>query len=359
MFFFFQIITSNCMSNSFPFHITTFSTPSLKVIFDFKLFCQEPKQPKVTRQSQIECRPEAPGRGKGRGRGPGRGTGRGGGNKTKQGKDAWDDGTWDDWMEGDWDPNWKWSAGRGWYWDDKVATKKNEPNEPKPKRARKAERKTHDSGAAGSSKPDKTAAKASRKRQNADSEEKKPAKSKRSTTEAEKEEDGEPKTKKEDVEPKTGKKKESEKKPEKHRDAKASKAAEPVPDPAFTLKEQKKEILDFLSMAKNLTDENAKENLRSEVHKFQAPGCGLVFNVYWVQKGIKGIGCGVKSKKENKDVAFFGYKSMCDSWIYAIAAAIKSAQLYVTFMRYDIMGVWVTSMCVFERRFQWYRSRSQ
>ena len=191
------------MSNSFQFHITTFSTPSLKVIFDFKLFCQEPKQPKVTRQSQIECRPAAPGRGKGRGRGPGRG----GGNKSKQGKDAWDDGTWDDWMEDDWDPNWKWSAGQGWYWDDKVATKKKEPNEPKPKRARKAERKTHDSGEAGSSKPDKTpAAKASRKRQNSDSEEKKPAKSKRSTTEAEKEEDVEPKTKKEDVEPKTGKK---------------------------------------------------------------------------------------------------------------------------------------------------------
>lgn len=185
------------MSNSFQFHITTFSTPSLKVIFDFKLFCQEPKQPKVTRQTQIECRPAAPGRGKGRGRGPGRG----GGNK------SWDDGTWDDWMEDDWDPNWKWSAGRGWYWDDKVATKKKEPNEPKPKRARKAESKTHDSGAAASSKPDKTpAAKASRKRQIPDSEEKKPAKSKRSTTVAEKEEDVEPKTKKEDVEPKMGKK---------------------------------------------------------------------------------------------------------------------------------------------------------
>jgi hypothetical protein len=351
------------MSNSFQFHITTFSTPSLKVIFDFKLFCQEPKQPKVTRQSQIECRPAAPGRGKGRGRGPGRGTGRGGGNKSKQGKDAWDDGTWDDWMEDDWDPNWKWSAGQGWYWDDKVATKKKEPNEPKPKRARKAERKTHDSGEAGSSKPDKTpAAKASRKRQNSDSEEKKPAKSKRSTTEAEKEEDVEPKTKKEDVEPKTGKKRIGEEAGETQKcegQQKNAVAAEPVPDPAFTLKEQKKEILDFLSMAKNLTDENAKENLRSEVHNFQAPGCGLVFNVYWVQKGIKGIGCGVKSKKENKDVAFFGYKSMCDSWIYAIAAAIKSAQLYVTFMRYDIMGVCITSMCVFERRFQWYRSRSQ
>ena len=95
----------------------------------------------------------------------------------------------------------------GWYWDDKVATKKKEPNEPKPKRARKAESKTHDSGAAASSKPDKTpAAKASRKRQIPDSEEKKPAKSKRSTTVAEKEEDVEPKTKKEDVEPKMGKK---------------------------------------------------------------------------------------------------------------------------------------------------------
>ena len=286
------------MSNSFPFHITTFSTPSLKVIFDFKLFCQEPKQPKVTRQSQIECRPEAPGSGKGRGRGPGRGTGRGGGNKTKQGKDAWDDGTWDDWMEGDWDPNWKWSAGRGWYWDDKVATKKNEPNEPKPKRARKAERKTHDSGAAGSSKPDKTAAKASRKRQNADSEEKKPAKSNRSTAEAEKEEDGEPKTKKEDVEPKTGKKKESEKKQEKRRDAKASKAAEPVPDPAFTLKEQKKEILDFLSMAKNLTD----ENLAKRSAQVPSPGMWPCFQCLLGAERNQGnwVWCEIKKGKQGR-----------------------------------------------------------
>eukprot|EP00435_Cladocopium_sp_Y103_P028100 s1890_g7.t1 len=291
---------------------------------------EEPKPPKVTRREQIEERPAAaPGRGKGRGRGPGRGTGRGGGNTSKRAKGdgtwddgTWDDGTWDSWMDADWDPNWCWSAKRGWYWEEKV--------DPKPKRARKA---APDSGAAGSSKPDKTpAAKAPRKRTNPDTDEQKAAKPKRSKTETEKAEDVEPKEK--DKQVKKEQPKNNQKKCKKENTSKAE-ASETIADPAFTSKEQKKEILDFLKMAKDLTDENAKETLRSRVCR--TPGCGCVLNVYWVQKGVKGIGCGVTSKKENKDVAFFGYKSMCDSWIYAMAAALKSADLFVTFMHYDVM----------------------
>ena len=82
-----------------------------------------------------------------------------------------------------------------------------------------------------------------------------------------------------------------------------------------------------------------------------------------MQKGVKGIGCGVTSKTEGKDIAFFGYKAMCESWIYAIAAAIKSADLFVSFMRYDVMVVHVTyinlSLNVLERWFQWQRSQYQ
>ena len=275
-------------------------------------------------------------------------------------------------METDWDPNWQWSARRGWYWEEKAATKKKDPNEPKPKRTRKDERKTPDSGAASSSKSDSTAAaKACRKRSNPDSDEKKPAKSRRSKTAAEKKEDVEPETekkmpakskrsrtaaeKKKDAEPKTEdnqvEEEASKKDQKKRKQANTSKevAARPIPNPALTMKEQKKEILDFLKMAKDLTDENAKETLRAKCYQFKAPGYDCVFNVYWVQKGVKGVGCGVTSKKENKDVAFFGYKTMCDSWIYAIAAAIKSADLFVTFMRYDVVGAYVTSMyCFFE-----------
>lgn len=109
----------------------------------------------------------------------------------------------------------------------------------------------------------------------------------------------------------------------------------PIDPPALTAKDQRKEIFDFLMASKDLTDENAKEELKKMIPDHKAAGCDCSLNIYWKQKGMWGIGVGAKSASQGKDVAFWGYKSMSDSWIFAIATAMKACDIYVAFMHFS------------------------
>ena len=120
------------------------------------------------------------------------------------------------------------------------------------------------------------------------------------------------------------------------RPTKKAKKTVPIDPPVLTLKEQRKEILDFLVLSKDFTEENAKEELRKMIPDHRAAGCDCSLNIYWQQKGVKGIGVGAKSASEGKDVGLWGYKTMCISWIFAIAAAIKAGDIYVTFMHLSV-----------------------
>ena len=103
-------------------------------------------------------------------------------------------------------------------------------------------------------------------------------------------------------------------------------------DPAPTLhKDQKSEIVQFLRLAKDFTDENAKEELRKLVPDFKGLWYDSKLNIYWVRKGMKGVGVGVSSRSEGKDFAYFGFLTVCDNWIFAIAAAIKAAEIMVAY----------------------------
>lgn len=246
--------------------------------------------------------PEGRGRGGGRGRGKGRGRGRGRNNqsqkqevekekvsrKRSKGKDsheAWEN--WSGWWDGNgnswgqWSPE-EWAE---WEWDQECAR----PKDQVPKRARK---------------PVPAACSAQSP----------PKKSKRKNSESKAASETAPQDKKQ------RKRKENVAKPE------------PLPPAPETSKELKQEVLGVLNFSKDLTEDNAREELRKLVPDFTALGYDSKLNIYWVRRGVKGVGVGVTSKSEGLDYGFFGFKVCCDNWIYAIAAAIKAAELLATFL---------------------------
>ena len=110
------------------------------------------------------------------------------------------------------------------------------------------------------------------------------------------------------------------------------KKPERLPPAPTTQKDQKLEILKFLRLTKNLGEDNAKEQLRALVPDYKGLGYDGSLNIYWVRKGVKGTGVGVKSMSEGKDYAHFGFLSCCDGWIVAMATAIKAAEILVSYM---------------------------
>lgn len=248
--------------------------------------CQEPSEPAVTRSTQIQNKPE-PGRGRGRGKGRGRGRGGGRGSGVEEAKENGEE--------------WHFEEGLGWFW---VGPEKPEKKPPAPKRSTK--------------KPEK------------EQEVKAPPKRRRKK---------EPETPETVVEekPEKAKKRKSEKTTEgaepKKRSRASKKELKPIEPPPLTKKEQRKEIKAFLEVAKDLTDENARATLKSLLPNYGAHKFDCSPDIYWERKGVKGIGCGVRCQSEGKNVGYFGYRVQCDSWIYAIAAAIKSADIFVTVLQ--------------------------
>ena len=283
--------------------------------------------PTVTRAMQIDQKSKdhpAGGRGRGRGRGKGRGRGT---TKKDDDDDEYDDGVWDEWMKRDqvWDGNWHWAKGYGWYWEDKAPAK--------PAKTKGNNRAKNAVASAGSTEPKK---KKARNQKDKKDEETKPEKPRKKTPSpkpepeqaaAPKAQKGKERSEPEDPQPK----KRSRKEPQKKSAPVAEEVAE-FKDAPTKSKDIKKEIYEFLVGAKDLTDENAREKLKAQVPKWSGLGVGMLFNIYWTSRGVKGVGVGVTSKKQQCDFAFFGYKSECDSWIYAIAAAIKSADILATSM---------------------------
>eukprot|EP00438_Fugacium_kawagutii_P011943 Skav218689 [mRNA] locus=scaffold4775:79741:83578:+ [translate_table: standard] len=130
---------------------------------------------------------------------------------------------------------------------------------------------------------------------------------------------------------KTGASEES--KSKKRRESKAKKRTEiTIPEAPGTKADMVKEISEWLTTTQEFSEDEAKDKIKVMMPEFFTGAymdCGP--NVYWVRKEVKGIGCGVKSRKEGKDVAFFGYRLECgDMWIPAMAAAIKSAEIFAT-----------------------------
>lgn len=126
-------------------------------------------------------------------------------------------------------------------------------------------------------------------------------------------------------------------KPKKAREGKKTEESQKDLAPASTdPKELKAEILAFLQKAKELTEENAKSELRSMVPAYGAKGYDCSLNIYWARRGVQGVGVGVKPKAEDKDIAFFGFKPVCDDWIFAITAAIKAGDIFAPLMQTNI-----------------------
>ena len=214
------------------------------------------------------------------------------------------------------DPHWQYADGYGWYWDDSIDQGK------KPKR----QRKTATPKASAKKQPSKEPT------QDLDEPEPKKVKKQRSQSRG-----------KNDMEENKQAAKESKKPKEKNDTAcKKRKKAEPqdspevsLPDPPSTKKAIRQEILDFLLQAEDYnrkTDGEAKEALKADLPLTEYVKAGFNLNIYWVRRGVKGVGCGVTSRAEGKDVGFFGYKTMCDDWVYATAAALKSCDLFAPFM---------------------------
>eukprot|EP00435_Cladocopium_sp_Y103_P008116 s1972_g2.t1 len=77
-----------------------------------------------------------------------------------------------------------------------------------------------------------------------------------------------------------------------------------LPDPPSSRKEMKHEILDFLLNAEHYTEENAKEKLKADLQPAKYVKVGFNMNIYWTRRGEKGVGSGVTSRAENKDVRY-------------------------------------------------------
>ena len=271
------------------------------------LLRQEAGKPAVTRREQIESKGETSrGRGnKGRGRGRGRGNGR----KQKDGQPD------DSWYYEETLACWFWVADE--YKEDKtnVVPRKRKPAPKKgatPKKEAIPKKKLSPKKNA-SPKDKSSSSKAEEKPKSKDDKD-----SKKRTNKSKDKADDE----------------NASKKPRKSQAAQGSKkrkdAIEPIPGPPTTTKQQREEILNFLLEMKDVPEENAKTALRSMLPNYSANGFDCSPDIYWVRKGVKGIGCGVRCQSEGKNVGFFAYRAQCNSWIFAIAAAIKSADILVT-----------------------------
>ena len=104
---------------------------------------------------------------------------------------------------------------------------------------------------------------------------------------------------------------------------------EPCPD---NKKDIKSEIFEFLMKSKDFTDDNAKEKLQEIMPNYQTYGVDCRLDTYWKRKKVQGVGVGVFSKGEQKNVGFFGFRMLTDNWVYAIAAAIKAGDVLATLM---------------------------
>lgn len=231
------------------------------------------------------------------------------------------------------DPTWHYSETWGWYWEKKKAPE--ESKKPRGKKDAKDEQKKTDVKDEKNSKDDKSEKKSKRKAEDMKGEA--PARKSRSKTKAEASGSSQPsKPSGKRTVSKTTKNGDEAPKPKK-----MSKGEKQLPtgmDPApQTRKEQRKEIYEFLLACKDFTDDNAKDNLKQMVHpNFRNSEVAFRMNIYWYRKNVWGAGVGVKSLKENKDFAFYGYKTRCDSWIFAIAAAIKSADILAPFKHINV-----------------------
>ena len=257
------------------------------------LFRQEPprKVPAITRREQIESKGEiSRGRGRARGRNKGRGRGRGG-NKSSGTKRKQDDK----------DENWFYEESLDkWYW----VGNDDEPSKKKPKSKATAKKRA-------SPKKSPTRKRVDSKNKRAASEgEEKETKKQRTSSSSKKEKQPDARTLK--------------------RNGRKEKNIEPIPDAPMNKKEQKQEILDFILKMKGVSEDDAKSTLKAMLPNYSANGFDCSPDIYWVRKGVKGIGCGVRCQSEGKNVGFFGYRTQCNEWIYAIAAAIKSADILVT-----------------------------
>lgn len=269
------------------------------------------EKPLLTRADQVNRKGERPGRGRGRGGGRGRGRG-----DTKAAENKSDE----VWMENDWnDPNWHYSDDFGWYWEKQKDT---EEKNPKPSKKQKgAEEAEHDT----------TAKKSKRKGKDKDEKEQAHAAKKSKTKDAGKTEPAASSSNGNEPKKRPAASEKAAKTTKKQKKAK-NEDPQPMHPAPMTRKDEKKEIHDFLVECKDFTDDNAKENLKQMLHSnFRNPNFEFRMNIYWVRKGVWGAGVGLKSLKENKDFAFYGYKTWCDSWIYATAAAIKSSEILASF----------------------------
>lgn len=108
-----------------------------------------------------------------------------------------------------------------------------------------------------------------------------------------------------------------------------------LPDPPNSNKEIKQEILDFLRHTEDYpdkSDEEIKELFKADLPLKEYVKAGFNLNIYWIRRGVKGVGCGVTSREEGKDVGFYGYRTQCECWVVAMAAALKSCDIFAPFM---------------------------
>lgn len=306
-------------------------TGSFFQLFSFTVCQDPPAEPPVTRKNQLEMKGDpVTGRGRGRGRGRGKPTGRG--NKPnaekkkpskasqKVAEKTWEqDWSWDPYMD-EMEDEWGWNPSGGSESAWPTGDVKGEEAQPEPatKRRRKSKEPTP-SGA--SNKADTKAEKTEvAKGKNNDKTKKHVAK-----TPAEKK-----------VTEKNADLEETKKRP-RSRSAKDSsrkgKKLERLPPAPTTQKDQKLEIVKFLRLTKDLTEDNAKEQLKDLVPDYKGLGYDGTLNIYWLRKGVKGTGVGVKSVSEGKDYAHFGFLSCSDNWIIAMATSIKAAEILAPYMQ--------------------------
>ena len=79
------------------------------------------------------------------------------------------------------------------------------------------------------------------------------------------------------------------------------------------------------------SDEEIKELFKADLPLKEYVKAGFNLNIYWIRRGVKGVGCGVTSREEGKDVGFYGYRTQCECWVVAMAAALKSCDIFCTF----------------------------
>lgn len=308
--------------------------------------CQEEPAPvKVSKRKQLESKAatadaeSAGGRGRGRGRGKGRGKGRGGKKKetaepeTKSSKSKPPK---DPTKEVDRIAGYTMEEWDAW-WAQQVQDVEDPPEPPKKRRKAKqpadpapSTSKQDKAEPSAPSKPQRSKRTKSQQDDEGNSNKKKMKEMKESNGSKEKESKGS--KEKKPKEPKDEPKAEpNEQKGTKRKAKKLPKPQElePCPD---NKKDIKSEIFEFLMKSKDFTDDNAKEKLQEIMPNYQNCGVDCRLDTYWKRKKVQGVGVGVFSKGEQKNVGFFGFRMLTDNWVYAIAAAIKAGDILATLM---------------------------